>query len=132
MEPQYLNENLDSNKAMTSILDIAKKYIPKFNKDIATKKKRGGLNEITDLRGETAKMLKIPIEQVFGLTRNWSASQLRDTLKACNNFINPPALWWTLYKKNKTIYGRTNKKILLRNRKERWKENSTERQKTLF
>lgn len=133
MEPQYLNVSLDSNRATAGIMSLAQKYLEKLPKDIPTKKKRGGLNEITDLRLQTAKFLGITIGQVQGLTKNWSIHELFTTLKTAKGFTkNPQALWWVLYKKNKDNYGRSNKKVLLKNREERGKENSTERQGTLF
>lgn len=129
MENQYLEE-FELNATAKNIKSIASKY--EIPKDIKPKR-RGGLNEITDLRDETAKMLEVPIGQIYGLTKGWSKDNLRDTLKICKNFINPGALWWKIYKEKKNEYGRNNKKTLLKNREERRKhDKETSRQKALF
>jgi hypothetical protein len=67
---------------------------------------RTNLNEITDLRNKTALLIGKPIGQVYGLTRNWSKEQLRETLRLTQDFKNPSAGFWVLYKKNKTEYGK--------------------------
>lgn len=124
MEPQYLEE----------IKEIV--YKNPFSEVIISKeiKKRGGLNEITDLRDKTAEMLKIPISQVMGITRGWSVEQLYTTLNASLQFINPPALWWKIYNEKKNIYGKRTKqgvfqKVRGQRRQEDQKENG---QNSLF
>lgn len=131
MEQEYLDKPREySVKGIANILERFKSRPMSSTPPI---KKRGGLNEITELRYQTAKLLDKPIGQVNGLTKGWSKEELRDTLKICKSFINPPALWYKLYKKNKTIYGRSNKKTLSNNRTERRTTNSEEAgQRTLF
>ena len=134
MEHEYLyaDEILD-----TSIKQINVSHIKaSLKKDIPIKK-RGGLNEITDLRGQTAKFLGKDISQIYGLTRNWTARELYITLQDAKKFIkNPPACWWVIYKKKKTIYGKNRKavhdKAIQKMGKKGRKENGTERQVALF
>lgn len=132
MEPEYLDEpRVFKVKGLNAILE---QFKARLQKDIPTKK--GGLNEVTQLRMQTADLLRKPLGQVQRLTKGWSTSELRDTLKICNEFVNPPALWWRLYKKNKDMYGRKgkrdNQKTLRQNRKERREAERQERQSSLF
>lgn len=135
MEHEYLykDEVIDTRiKTISSFLSGLKAKL--FKKDIPAKK-RGGLNEITDLRAQTAKLIGKPMAQVYGLTRNWSKQELYMTLQDAKKFIkNPPACWWLIYKKKKAIYGR--KKIHVRTiqkvGKKGRKNNCSERQVTLF
>lgn len=73
------------------------KYLKRFE----TVKPKGAKNEISDLRGQTADLLGKPFGQVAKLTKGWSASKLYQRLEACKGFVNPPALWWKLYKEDK-------------------------------
>lgn len=103
MEPKYYDDNLTSDnfksfEQLVSTIQIKTK-----------ERKRGGLNEITDLRTQIATLLDRSFGQVSKLTKNWSATELRDTLKTANSFINPPALFWKLYKEKKHIYGKKKK-----------------------
>lgn len=134
MEKEYLDEPpiVINIKKVGNLLE---RYNSKVQKDVPTTKKRGGLNEITELRYKTATLIKKPIGQVNRLTGGWTKAELRDTLKLCQSFINPPALWWTLYKKNN--YGRNRKKgsnteTLLRDGKKGRNKKFDERQGILF
>jgi hypothetical protein len=132
MNEQYLDENLNSNYEIKGLSSFTQKLQAKIPQDIP-KRKRGGLNEITDLRIATAKMLKVSTGQVQKLTTNWTKEQLYDTLNASQKFIiNPPALWWKLHKKNKEIYGQKNQRTLCEDRKKRGEDDSSKRQATLF
>jgi len=127
MDSDYLD--VDTKRELKPLGDVS----ARFSK-VSSKKKRGGLNEITLLRSETAKMLKVPIGQVYGLTRGWTKNEIRDTLKICTDFVNPPALFWKLYKENNQKYGRkqSNKRTLLKNRKKGRKEDCGKRNAILF
>lgn len=77
------------------------KYL-RIPKKEAEKPKRGGVNSyISELRAETAKMLKEPFGKVAGLTRGFNHIQLKRMLDASNSWPNPPALWWKMYKEEK-------------------------------
>ena len=129
--------NLDDKRETDYTINGISAYVGRFQKllsqDIPTK--RSGLNEITDLRLKTAKLLDRPIEQVYGLTKNWSKEELYKTLRSAEQFINPPALWWKIYKEKRHIYGkekRTNKKRLREVGQNRRSKNSIEGQISLF
>lgn len=132
MEKEYLDEPKKYGiKGMGNLLEKLKS---KFKKD-TPKPKRGGLNEITQLRMETADLLKKPLGQVQRLTKGWTTNELRDQLKTSKSFIkNPPALWWKLYKKD--LHERKNKRTsttpLLKDREKGRKRECEERQSTLF
>lgn len=65
----------------------------------APKPKRGGVTSYSSqLRAETAELLGEPFKKVAGLTRGFSNMQLERMLKASREWVNPPALWWKLYK----------------------------------
>lgn len=108
-----------------------------FLKQDITTSKRGGLNEITDLRDKIAILIDRPIGQVMKLTKNWSKYELYLTLHAAEQFTqNPPACWWVLYKKNKDTYGKTKKRTLKKGLQQlgekRRVKNITKRQGLLF
>lgn len=88
----------------------------------------------TDLRNKTAKLLNRPLLQICKLTQNWSIQDLYITLHTAEQFINPPALWWVLYKQNKGIYGKrkTNTSTISGMGKTRGGKNVKVRQETLF
>jgi hypothetical protein len=124
MEPQYFdNDNIA--KPIYKISSLANRVLPTIKV-----KKRGGLNHITDLREQTAKLLNVPKEQVMGITKGWSKEELYKTYHSAEQFINPPALWWTIYKQKKHIYGKqTNAKMGSKGRISNKKENA---QRPLF
>jgi hypothetical protein len=63
---------------------------------------RGGITSYSSLlRAETATLLGVPFKQVAGLTRGFDVMQLERMLKASREWVNPPALWWKLYKTEK-------------------------------
>lgn len=136
MEPKYLDDNFDEKRMapMSALLD---KFKPKLPSGIVTKK-RGGLNEITSLREETAKLIGKPFGQVSKLTNGWSRGEIYSTLNEARKFTkNPGACWWIIYKKKKDIYGKTkervNKERLPRVGKERRSKDSPDQgQETLF
>lgn len=128
---EYLDYD-DKIKPIQEIGILSVELLSKLKKDIPTKK-GGGLNEITDLRNKTAKLLGVSIKQVYGITRNWDTQELFTMLTTAEKFINPPALWWKLYKKNKTIYGKkTKQKKVPRVGEKGRKKDSNERQGILF
>lgn len=129
MEDLYLSER-EEQLLKKPVFNIEKISLNKYK---ITTKKRGGLNEITDLRDRTAKLISKPIGQVMKLTKGWTEQELYTTLRSAESFNkNPPACWWCIYKQKKHIYGRNNKETLLKDRKKGRKENSSERQKVLF
>lgn len=95
---------------------------------------RGGINSLsTELRANTAKLLGVSIGEVAGLTRGFRNDQLKRLLDFANDGKNPPALWWWHYKQHVKLYGRGNKKVPQRERKERGKKDIRDpRQGTLF
>jgi len=101
-------------------------------KDIQPKKKRrGGLNEITDLRKQIADMLSISTARVAHMTKGWKIHDIFVLYKKSQNFVNPPALFWKLYRHEKNR--RKDQEDLCRIWKDRGKHNKEEiRQKTLF
>lgn len=107
MEPQYL-DNDNVARPIYKISSIADRALP-----VVKVKKRGGLNEITDLRDKTAKMLNLKLGAIQGITKGWTKAQLYDTYHAAEQFINPPALWWCIYKKKKHLYGKNKTKKVL-------------------
>lgn len=64
------------------------------------KKKRGGIrDEKTEQRDLIAKLLKKPIVQIAGLTKDWTAQEMYITRRKAESFTkNPPALLWKLIK----------------------------------
>lgn len=103
---QYLDINLDSDNVMKSMHGIADRVLSRFKKDMPVKKGPGGLNEITDLRAKIALMIEKPFYHVCGITNGWTVHELFVTYEACRKFVNPGALFWTIYKKKKHIYGK--------------------------
>jgi hypothetical protein len=127
-EYRYRDEILDTSiKAINATLD---RYKLMFQKDILTKK---GGNQISDLRTQTALLLKKPFGQICSLTKGWSIEQIYTTLHLAEQFINPPALWWVIYKEKKNIYGKSNNRISEKDRKKKRSSNLEEqRPGTLF
>jgi len=108
MEPQYFdNDNIA--KPIYKISSLADRVLPTVKV-----KKRGGLNEITDLREKTALMLNLKLGAIQGITKGWTKKQIYDTYHSAEQFINPPALWWCIYKQKKHIYGKRIKQKGLR------------------
>lgn len=118
-------EKIDLSKTMEALKQ-------KFQAQKTTPKRT--IAQSTDLRDQTAKLLKRPLLQVCKLTQNWSVENLYITLHTAEQFINPPALWWVLYKKNKEIYGRkkTNNTAVPGMGIKRGIKNKKVRQETLF
>ncbi len=132
MEPEYLNISLDSSDVLRGIKASADKILERLKADIPTKRKPGGLNEITDLRTKTATMLGVTFGQICGLTSGWSVAELYAIYHASEQWPNPPALWWVIYKKKKVIYGRINKKEIPGVGKKGREQDEELRQGTLF
>lgn len=128
-------EEWEIPKKITTICEGMKTIADRISaqKNTPIKKKRGGLNEVTDLRAQTALLLEKPVGQIQRLTTGWTASELRDTLKAANLFVkNPPACWWLIYKANKNKYGQNNKRTLQKTREKGRSNKQTKRQSILF
>lgn len=131
MTEEYLDIDLNSDKVASGLSAFVKTFSTKLQ-DVPIQKKRGGLNQITDLRAKTATMLDKPIEQVYGLTKNWTIAQLYEIYHIAEQYSNPAPIWWTVYKKKKHIYGKTNKKEIRGMGQKRRNENGQVGQKTLF
>ena len=64
-------------------------------------KKKGPRNNRERIIELIAKMVKRPFKQVLGLTKDWPTQWLEQIYAFCIDAPNPPADWWTLYKKFK-------------------------------
>ena len=101
---------------------------------VKDKSKKGGIQDpLTEQRALTATFLNIPLLQVCGLTKGWTANQLYRLRTECLLFkANPQALFWKKYKLLNKTYGRSNKKVLVKGRKERRGSNEEKGQRVLF
>lgn len=121
---------------MKSLAELSALKIAQFSK-----KKKGGINcQLTELRDEASKLLGVTIGQIGKLTKGWKASDLYQLNYKAKQFKpNPPALWWKLYKQEKTKYGKKDSKtdtrskgILFNLRKDGRKNKQEEGQGILF
>lgn len=130
---QYQDDDAPTKFTAISINTLASKLVVKYKSDTPIKKKRGGLNEITDLRDKTAKLIGKPMMQVARLTKGWNIEELYKTLQAAEQFTkNPAACWWVIYKQKKDLYGKTNNQKLQRVGEKRRSKDCQEGQATLF
>ena len=103
-------ENFDyvPPKATTSMADMLKGYAV----EVPATKTRGGINgQITEQRAKIAKLLELPMGRVGRMTSGWTGDQLYRLNNAVDDYVarqkslkksvNPPAVWWVFYKKEK-------------------------------
>jgi len=117
--PEFIEKPDYSIQNISALLDRYKE-MPKVQG-------RNWMNEITDLRQQTAQLIGKPVAQVFGLTRGWSSSQIYQVLKVAQSFTaNPGACWWVIWKQKNPIYGKSKKEIkdqrLQEIRERRWRK----------
>lgn len=80
-------------------ISLDKYNIPKLKQERAVKKRGGIRDEKTEQRDLIAKLLKKPIVQIAGLTKDWTAHEMYRTRRSAESFTkNPPALLWKLIK----------------------------------
>lgn len=122
---EYIDPTIDTSiQGIGSFIQLPK---------VIVQKRRGGLNEITDLRRQVAEMLKISTGQVSFMTKGWTIEQIYEVYNASIKFVNPPALFWKIWKKKKETYGKKiNNRTIQKVGKQGRQKDSPERQGTLF
>jgi len=107
--------------------------LARYEAPIVEQKKKGGINGVlTEQRVRASEILGLPLLRVARMTKGWRGDQLYDLNQKVSTFVNPPALWWKLYKKIQNERKRHHQELPISERKEGRKKDSGKRQGVLF